>query len=114
MVSAAADFLDDGPTVDAQYGTSQLVEKLAEVDAKATFYIVGTNAIQFPDIVRAVDAAGHEIGSHTWTHHPLTSLTNEQIVAGVFTVVTSRNQVHRGCYFRGNRKSSQNTSTSVW
>ena len=74
---------DDGPAVDAagKYGTSQLLASLAAGNFKATFYIVGSNAVQFPNILTQIDAAGHELALHTWTHHPLTALTTEQIVA---------------------------------
>ena len=48
---------------------------------KATFFVVGSNGIQFPDILKDIDSEGHELALHTWTHHPLTALTNEQIVA---------------------------------
>jgi len=74
---------DDGPAVDAagKYGTSQLLASLAAGNFKATFYIVGSNAVQFPDLLSQIDADGHELALHTWTHHPLTALTTEQIVA---------------------------------
>jgi len=61
---------DDGP--DPEW-TPRILQMLADADAKATFFIIGTHARQWPELVRRVDAAGHEIGSHTYTHrHPWT------------------------------------------
>lgn len=75
--------LDDGPTVDpnGMYGTAQLLAKLASANIKSTLFIVGSNAIQNPNLIISAFNAGHQLALHTWTHHPLTSLTNEQIVA---------------------------------
>lgn len=39
--------------------------------------------MQYPADVKRAYQAGHEISGHTWTHHPLTSLTNEQVVAEI-------------------------------
>jgi peptidoglycan/xylan/chitin deacetylase (PgdA/CDA1 family) len=72
---------DDGPTVNAQFGTSQLITALGTSSIKVTFFVVGSNGIQQPSILKDLDDSDHELASHTWTHHPLTSLTNDQIVA---------------------------------
>ncbi|KAH9851923.1 hypothetical protein C2E23DRAFT_923259 [Lenzites betulinus] len=68
---------DDGP---APY-TPKLLEYLDDKDISATFFVVGSRVISYPDILIAEYMAGHEIAVHTWSHHPLTALTNEQIVA---------------------------------
>ncbi|KAI8910100.1 hypothetical protein EDD86DRAFT_204542 [Gorgonomyces haynaldii] len=79
---------DDGPTFREQNGqnvndTTALMSLLQKNNVTATFFIVGSNAIQYPDIVKQAYDEGHQIALHTWTHHPLTSLTNEQIVAEI-------------------------------
>lgn len=56
---------DDGPTPD---GTPKLIELLDRFQIPATFFLVGQNADQHPDLVRALAAAGHTIANHTWTH----------------------------------------------
>jgi len=38
---------------------------------KAIFFSVGFNAMSYPEILKQVAAAGHSIGSHTWTHQDL-------------------------------------------
>lgn len=45
--------------------------------------MVGSRVTQNPDEVLKTVQDGHQIAVHTWTHHPLTSLTNEQIVAEI-------------------------------
>ncbi|KAI8903605.1 hypothetical protein EDD86DRAFT_214843 [Gorgonomyces haynaldii] len=77
---------DDGPTVNLVNGKNvddsvALQQVLKQAGVKATFFIVGSNAIQFPEVVKAHLDDGHELALHSWTHHPMTSLTNEQIVA---------------------------------
>ncbi|NQV24578.1 MAG: polysaccharide deacetylase family protein [Rhodopirellula sp.] len=56
---------DDGPHPEF---TPQLLDNLATVDIKGTFFIVGEKAQQHPDILKRIAAEGHEIGNHTWTH----------------------------------------------
>ncbi|KAF9370696.1 chitin deacetylase [Podila verticillata] len=70
---------DDGP----QLITPSLLDYLKAEKLKATFFLVGTNVVQRPDIVRRQFAEGHHLASHTWSHKGLTALTNEQIVAEV-------------------------------
>ncbi|KAK9695660.1 chitin deacetylase [Basidiobolus ranarum] len=70
---------DDGPS---QY-TSQLLDILAAANVKATFQMIGSNVIQFPDVVKRAYDEGHQIASHTWSHPHLMSLSNDQIVAEV-------------------------------
>jgi peptidoglycan/xylan/chitin deacetylase (PgdA/CDA1 family) len=38
---------------------------------KATFFPIGKHATYYPDILKAVAAAGHSVGSHTWSHQNL-------------------------------------------
>jgi polysaccharide deacetylase family protein (PEP-CTERM system associated) len=48
--------------------TRELLETLAEFDARATFYVVGEIARTHPKLVRDIADAGHELGSHSWDH----------------------------------------------
>ncbi|KAI0832104.1 hypothetical protein BC628DRAFT_1336222 [Trametes gibbosa] len=75
---------DDGPAPynsDRFYTAPKLLKYLEDKDLSATFFVVGSRCISYPDILIAEYMAGHEIAVHTWSHHPLTALTNEQIVA---------------------------------
>ncbi|KAG0083277.1 chitin deacetylase [Podila epicladia] len=68
---------DDGPTP----ATPELLRFLGEKKVKATFFLVGGNVAQYPELVVQEAQAGHHLASHTWSHHALTTLTNEEIVA---------------------------------
>jgi peptidoglycan/xylan/chitin deacetylase (PgdA/CDA1 family) len=58
-----------------------LLRYLDEKNISSTFFVVGSRVIERPQILVEEYMQGHEISVHTWSHHPLTSLTNEQIVA---------------------------------
>jgi peptidoglycan/xylan/chitin deacetylase (PgdA/CDA1 family) len=45
-----------------------LLERLAERDLRATFFVEGVNAERDPDALRAIHAAGHEVAYHAWRH----------------------------------------------
>ncbi|KAJ3145863.1 chitin deacetylase [Geranomyces michiganensis] len=68
---------DDGPVAD----TPELLAALNKASIKSTFFVLGGQVSQFPAIVKAEDDQGHQVASHTWTHSPLSSLTNAQVVA---------------------------------
>jgi len=59
---------DDGP--DPVY-TPKLLDLLREKGVKATFFVVGKRADQYPEIVRRAWTEGHLIANHTWSHDPL-------------------------------------------
>ncbi len=56
---------DDGPH--PRY-TMEIISILEEYGIHATFFFVGENVINYPDVARAVSQRGHEIGNHTHTH----------------------------------------------
>lgn len=49
-------------------GTHRVLDLLARHRTSATFYVLGWIAERFPGLVREIDAAGHEIGSHSYWH----------------------------------------------
>lgn len=59
---------DDGP--DPQW-TPRILDVLKEHHVHATFFVVGSAAVDHPDLVRRIVAEGHEIGVHTLTHTDL-------------------------------------------
>ena len=65
---------DDGPTL----VTPRLLDRLHH---RSTFFCLGINTVNHPNIYRRIMQEGHLIGSHTWSHAFLPSLTNEQIIA---------------------------------
>ncbi|MGN7478379.1 polysaccharide deacetylase family protein [Solibacillus silvestris] len=56
---------DDGPH--PKY-TQQVLDLLAQYDAKGTFFIVGQLAEKSPEVVLRMHENGHEIANHTFTH----------------------------------------------
>ena len=55
---------DDGPWPT----TPAVLKALAAECVKAIFFPIGKHATYYPEILRQVAAAGHTIGSHTWSH----------------------------------------------
>ncbi|SJX62132.1 probable Chitin deacetylase [Sporisorium reilianum f. sp. reilianum] len=68
---------DDGPS---PY-TPTLLQYLNQNNLKSTFFVVGSRVISRPQMLQTEFEQGHQISVHTWSHHALTTLTNEQIVA---------------------------------
>lgn len=56
---------DDGPD---PVRTPQVLDALAENDARATFFMIGRRAAESPALVQRAVAAGHEIGGHSQSH----------------------------------------------
>ena len=56
---------DDGPDPEV---TPWVLDILAQHGAKATFFVVGDQAAKHPDVLEAVQAAGHSVGGHTMQH----------------------------------------------
>lgn len=67
---------DDGPSL----ATGKLLNNL---NHKSTFFVLGINVVNYPDIYRRILAEGHLVGSHTWSHKYLPSLSNEEIIAQI-------------------------------
>jgi polysaccharide deacetylase family protein (PEP-CTERM system associated) len=55
--------------------THWLLNRLAEHDIKATFFVLGEIARSHPRLVRAIHSAGHEVASHGWDHQRVLTLT---------------------------------------
>jgi peptidoglycan/xylan/chitin deacetylase (PgdA/CDA1 family) len=61
---------DDGPVA----GTADLLDTLAQRGARATFFVVGSNAAAQPDLLARMVAEGHAVGNHTEDHPDLSKL----------------------------------------
>lgn len=70
-------YRSDGPSPD----TPRLLNYMVQNDLKATFFVVGSRAISRPQMLQYEYMAGNQISVHTWAHPPLTTRTNEEIVA---------------------------------
>ena len=56
---------DDGPIPEA---TPFILDTLDHFNAKATFFMVGENAVKYPHLLEEVRRRGHQIGNHTYNH----------------------------------------------
>ena len=79
---------DDGPH--PEY-TPQVLDVLARHDARATFFVVGSLAQAYPDIIQRIAAEGHTIANHTWEHEDLAGLSR-----AAFDETISRTQMVLG------------------
>jgi peptidoglycan/xylan/chitin deacetylase (PgdA/CDA1 family) len=78
---------DDGPW---PHNTAEVLAALAANCTKAVFFPIGEHTMWAPEILKQVDAAGHTIGSHTWSHKDLSKLTaqdaKDEIEKGISAV----------------------------
>jgi peptidoglycan/xylan/chitin deacetylase (PgdA/CDA1 family) len=78
---------DDGPW---PRNTVEVLAALAANCTKAVFFPIGEHTMWAPEILKQVDAAGHTIGSHTWSHKDLSKLSaqdaKDEIEKGVSAV----------------------------
>lgn len=67
---------DDGP-----HGalTPKLLDMLKERKIKATFFVVGTCAAEYPDIIKRIHDEGHELANHSWNHTNLAKLSTDGV-----------------------------------
>ena len=59
---------DDGPNADA---TPLILDTLAEKGVRATFFVLGSHAERWPDLVRRIAHEGHQLGNHGYFHRKL-------------------------------------------
>lgn len=62
---AVALTFDDGP--DPEH-TPALLDRLRELDVRATFFVIGAHAEDHPELLRRMRDEGHAIGHHSWFH----------------------------------------------
>lgn len=65
---------DDGPD---QVFTPQVLDALKKENVKATFFIVGNRAEQYPEIVKRMRDEGHAIGNHSYNHANFEKLSDQ-------------------------------------
>lgn len=56
---------DDGPNPQV---TPAVLDTLAAFDAKATFFCLGKNVEDYPEIYQRILSEGHAVGNHTYSH----------------------------------------------
>ena len=71
---------DDGPW---QGNTERVLRALADQCTKALFFEIGKHAGYYPEITKQVAKAGHTIGSHTWSHKDLSTMSEADAKAEI-------------------------------
>jgi peptidoglycan/xylan/chitin deacetylase (PgdA/CDA1 family) len=67
---------DDGPY---PYTTPLLLDELRALNVKATFFLIGHDAEQWPELTQRIHSEGHEVADHTYSHPNLDEETNAQV-----------------------------------
>jgi peptidoglycan-N-acetylglucosamine deacetylase len=67
---------DDGPSGRL---TPKLLDLLAAHHIKATFFVIGENVAEHPEIVARAAREGHEIGNHSWSHPNFGKMSDESV-----------------------------------
>lgn len=71
---------------DAAWGnedTQQLIDILGKYNIKATFFVVGGWVDKYPESVKALYDAGHEVMNHSNSHAHMSTLAREEIIADI-------------------------------
>lgn len=71
---------------DAAWGnedTQMLIDILGKYNVKATFFVVGAWVDKYPESVKALADAGHEVMNHSNTHAHMSQLSRDEIIADV-------------------------------
>jgi len=89
---------DDGPWPPT---TKKILQALAQECVHATFFLIGRSASEHPDIVRLIEASGHTIGHHTWSHPSLLRIAQSDAIS----------QIDRG--IAADEKALHGTATTV-
>lgn len=78
-----------GLSFDAAWGnedTPTLLKILAEHDVHVTFFMTGGWVESYPDDVKAIAEAGHDLGNHSENHKQMSQLSSEQCVEEIMSV----------------------------
>lgn len=67
---------DDGPS---QKLTPKLLDILAAHQVKATFFVIGQNVAEYPEVTARAAREGHEIGNHSWSHPYFGRMSDEAV-----------------------------------
>ncbi len=69
---------DDGP--DPLY-TNPILDVLKKYNVKATFFVVGSQAQRYPEIIKRIIKEGHIVGNHTFSHPNLLDISEQKLTS---------------------------------
>jgi peptidoglycan-N-acetylglucosamine deacetylase len=81
---------DDGP--DEVY-TPKILDILNEKKIQATFFVIGQQVSEAPEIVKRIMNEGHEIGNHSWSHPNFMELTASELIKEIKSAETEINSL---------------------
>jgi polysaccharide deacetylase family protein (PEP-CTERM system associated) len=91
--------------------THRILAILEEFDTRATFFVLGKVAKDFPELVCDIDAAGHEIAVHGYSHKKIHNITRDEFAleleraTDILTPLSSGEIIgHRAPYFSINQR----------
>ena len=94
--------------------TNRILELFAAHDVKATFFMLGWVAERYPELVRRIVDAGHELASHGYTHTRVTRQTPEVFSEDISRTKTLLEDI-AGCEVLGYRAASYSiVSKTLW
>src|ERR1700730_11729175 len=67
---------DDGPSAKL---TPKLLDLLAAHHIKVTFFLIGENVAEHPEIVAREAREGHEVANHSWSHPNFGKMSDENV-----------------------------------
>ncbi len=71
---------------DAAWGnedTQQLIDILKKYNVKATFFVVGSWVDKYPESVKALASAGHEVMNHSDSHPHMTQISRDEMISQI-------------------------------
>ena len=84
---------DDGPSNNV---TPQVLEILERYNVPATFFVLGTRAEMYPELIKQEYEAGHYIANHGWSHTYSTIYASSQSVINEYNKAESQIQIALG------------------
>ena len=69
--------------------TGRILETLKKHNVKVTFFMTGGWVESYPDDVKAILAAGHDLGNHSENHKNMSQLSDEQCQEELMKVPSS-------------------------
>jgi len=67
---------DDGPSY---LYTDKILDILKSNNVKASFFLIGSRMIEYPDLVRRISREGHSLGNHTYNHIRLDQYVGQRV-----------------------------------
>jgi len=88
---------DDGPD---KVVTPNVLEILKKHNVKASFFVIGEKAVQFPDIVKNIHDSNHVVANHSYYHKRFANLElSQQLVEVELTNKAINSLIGRKCVF---------------